>query len=725
MTTVQIPRNRAQSKLRSRRKRGTRQPRERRIDDVSQNYQDPFAPTTQIVGAGLGALVGVAALGAVSNALDDGFDGGFGGGEDLYFEPRPDNIDRRNYNTGISDSTVSEDIYLVGDVEPQRRGRMEPGGDPFGFGDTAPPRPMRRERMPRQRDDYAYGSQQYYQNDPFGPTNQIIGAGLGAVVGLAALGAVTNVLGDGFGGEDQYFKNNSDKHRDNRNYKPDNYEYETDSSPEDIYLNDYGTVGPQALQNLNSVVDKYGRDGIRVEPGESKYDGVVDIMENNISASIYFEPDHNPGQVASIYDDGSVAYYNTEHGYFSGGNTEYESILAEGVETFKRDGDLSDGVMVGPSEQYRELREKYNPRFQTEQYGRFEDPDLRYRETYPDIKNINRTPLQDQYFQQGQNDNFNNTRMYSSEHNLSGNSVSEDIYLQTSGRPGPTAQRTLDSYYENRGGRPYEDFGDAFGTAALYARENFAVGNPVPMRDYEYTPMVFGDGSAVYVHDTPQGFSLDEGSYEFEEKLKEQIQNEEFDIHTSTGEFFESGYPQDYGIHLGPDNNGGDDMPTPPPDNPFDGTMTDTDRPRIYIDKDKSNYPEHMLGQDYDGVSYVKSSLRDDKYERSNGDVDDNVRKNIQNRMRDSDSDVLTSEIARNRLSRRMERSNNAEHATERARILGEAKSFMNTRRSRKDSSNEFDGYVINDYESNIRYDSDTEPSFYRNGVAARAMGRT
>ena len=702
MTTRQMPADSfGVAEERPRRRPKTRRSRRAaRPAAAPQNYQqDPFAPTTQAVGAGLGALVGVAALGAVSNVLDDGF-----GGEDRYFEPKPDNRDRRNYNTDTYYSVTSEDIYLVpvGYGEPQRASRMETGGDPFGFDDTAPQRPMRRERISRQRDAYGPPPQQQYYNDPFGPTNYAIGAGLGAVVGLAALGAVSNVLSDGFGGEDQYFKQ-SGKYSDDRNYKENDYNaYESDTSPEDVYLNDYGEVGPQALNNLESVVEQHGREGLRVRPYEPDFDDVVDIMENNISASVYFEPDYNPGQVASIYKDGSAAYYDTEDGYFSGGNPEYESYLAEGVERFKREGELSEEVMVGPSEQFRGFREKYTPRFQTEQYGRYEDPDLEYRETYPEMRELSRTPLQDQYFQNGEDDNLNKYREYS-DNDLYGNSSPEDVYLQSQGSPGPTAQRVLDSYYENRGGRPHEDFGDVFNAAATHARESFAVGDSSSLytNKYDYTPVIFGDGSAIYVEERPQGFSIDEGSLEYENELKYQSQNEKFDIYSSTGEFFENKYIDEVGIRLGPDMNddynngyGDDDKPTPP---------------------------------DYPYTNGVREQKYNEKYKKNGDYIGDNVRRNMQTRSRDNDNDVLMSEIARGRLARRMETTDSAERASERSRILDESRSFKNMGRSHRNSKDDFEGYVINDYESmdNGSDNSNNEPSFYRNGVAARAMGRT
>ena len=636
--------------------------------------------------------------------------------------------------------------------------------DPFGFsGFEEPPqrtnRPRRMRKSKMTRDEFAAPPPgQYYQNDPFAPTTQIIGAGLGAVVGLAALGAVSNVLSDGFGGgEDQYFKNKTDK-SDYRKYKSDNdYDYGySNTAPEDVYLNDYGEVGPQARQNLDSVVEQYGRNGLHTQPGDRNFGDITDILENNISASIYFDPgNRQPDQIASVYDDGSVAYYNTDYGYFSGGNTEYESVLAQGVEEFKKEGYLSEGIQVGPSEQYIGLRQKYNPRFQMDQYGKFEDSDLPYRRIYDDLEDIGRVPLQDQYFQEGNYDDSRTERLYSSHNYLNGNSVPEDEYLQRSGRPLGTAMKVLDSYRNNRNSEPYDDFGDLFSVIATYEEGNgFAIGESKPYGEYDYTPVIFSDGSAIYVQDTPYGFRPDEGSVYLEKDLEKQVMNEKFEIYSSTGEFFENGYLRDYGMQLGPkldgDNGGGgygdNDMPMPP-NNPFNGSVVDPSMsPRIYDDNMHEGYPKDdtiadvvfgdTLGQDHDndGVPYALESRdqMDDNYSTGSrkyyddDNIVNNVRRNIRSRERDSDNDLVMSEIARNRLSRRMERSDNTERMSERARILDDAKSLMNGRSTRRNSKDRFDGYVINDYEamdtSSSR--SDYEQPFYRNGVAARAMGR-
>ena len=219
-------------------------------------------------------------------------------------------------------------------------------------------------------------------------------------------------------------------------------------------------------------------------------------------------------------------------------------------------------------------------------------------------------------------------------------------------------------------------------------------------------------------------------------------------------------------------------------DNPFDATDTDsTMRPSIYKYKDKSEYPEDdtiadvvfgdTLGQDYDndGVPYALETANqmdtdysdvfnvdnndkysrdkymmnkyDSKYSDDKNIMDDNyssvfeggsretavnnIRRNLGNRFRDSTNDSIASEIARNRLSRRMERTDSAERAAERAKILEDARSVGRGRgmfSGRKGSRSRVDDYVMGDYEPSPVASSsyDSEGSMLNNGVAARAM---
>ena len=213
-------------------------------------------------------------------------------------------------------------------------------------------------------------------------------------------------------------------------------------------------------------------------------------------------------------------------------------------------------------------------------------------------------------------------------------------------------------------------------------------------------------------------------------------------------------------------------------DNPFDATTMDPSmRPRIYSEKDHSKYPEDdtiadvvfgdTLGQDYDndgipyalettdrmddnysyGKDYKRDKYKSKEYMMRNKDIMDdnygsvfegksrenaigNIKRNLGNRFRDSTNDTIASEIARNRLSQRLETSDNAERASERARILADARSLGRGRNifnnKRKGERERIDNYVMGDYEPSpaaaLAGNYDYEGALLSNGVAARAM---
>ncbi len=206
--------------------------------------------------------------------------------------------------------------------------------------------------------------------------------------------------------------------------------------------------------------------------------------------------------------------------------------------------------------------------------------------------------------------------------------------------------------------------------------------------------------------------------------------------------------------------------------NPFDATSTDPSRrPRIYDEKDYSKYPEDdtiadvvfgdTLGQDYDNdgipysidqmegnypYDYERDKYMSKEYMMKNRDIMDdnygsvfegksrenaigNIRRNLGNRFRDSTNDTIASEIARNRLSRRMENTDSAERASERARILADARSVGSGRsmfNGKRSGRGRIDNYVMGDYEPSpaaaLAGNYDYEGAILNNGVAARAM---
>ncbi len=200
--------------------------------------------------------------------------------------------------------------------------------------------------------------------------------------------------------------------------------YYSNSTPEDVYLLEYGVVGPQAQQNLDSVVERYGQKALEIHQDDSKFEDVFFTFENNLATYVDFEPGGEPpGTIAFIYKDGSVAYRDLDdYGSFSGGTATRERILELEIKDLKRKKEFPEEIQIGPSDEYVELREKYNPRFHIDQYGKFEDSGLKYSRIYDYLEDSSKTPLQDQYFQE---DNYNDLRSYA----LRDNSAPEDQYF--------------------------------------------------------------------------------------------------------------------------------------------------------------------------------------------------------------------------------------------------------------------------------------------------------
>ena len=168
------------------------------------------------------------------------------------------------------------------------------------------------------------------------------------------------------------------------------------SPPEDIYLLETGKVGPTAQRKLDNIHLEYGLKGYR-HPDKS-FDDTENILSEDAVLIMPIKARLENNQKAFIYDDGSVTYYDELEGKVHGGNLNIEKQLNNTVGIVNDKYERFKDVHVGPSEEFINLKEKLNPTFQMEQYGKFERDDLHYREIAPYLESLDARPPQDQVF---------------------------------------------------------------------------------------------------------------------------------------------------------------------------------------------------------------------------------------------------------------------------------------------------------------------------------------
>lgn len=583
--------------------------------------------------------------------------------------------------------------------------------DPFGIGDVAPlPRSRNRLRnRPRQRresydefgaaehpsyDEFAgpYPPPRHspYYQDPFFGTNQLIGAGLGAVVGLGVLGVAANALSDGFDGADQYFEYPIHSNASSRRSRcaDDNYD---GSIPEDIYLSQYNAPGPQAQRQLEYIKQTYGTTHI----DKQDFNDIEEHLNTEPYNSFTLKFDNDKDDVwIFLYNDGSAVYYDTGTGQFSGGTKEYERMLQEQLEILKEKGQAPDELSVGPSSDMVELRDRLSDlssdddRADDDNNDGYELPsdDLMLGDSDDDMRDVDRDlKLGDAAYKNGQVlDGEISERLDKLSEQINSLGADAKILKETNGEYPIPYDRDVEHSMIKDDDMTYDPFMPDDAVAPMTY-------DPITDRDIDETDDLFAPVS--YDEEPPMpSDSMDDG-LSFEERVELAANDESRE--TMTG--------------LGLDKT--DDPFAPLPDDEVLPMPSDETAPMSRLNKSYNTPIEEQI--------FSESNHFDD-YHQKRQYQNDYMMKN--DSMQDN-NDLLMSEAARKRLSERVERSDYAENKRKRDQITNGVNSLKHMNKSRKRYTPDSENLFMNGNPNDYKYNDDQ--MLYKNGVAAVAMGKT